>query len=116
LPAISTVTGVSPNQGPSAGGTTVTITGTNFLNAIAVTFGGAPPAPSPVAPAPLPGGFPGPVPIPVPGTGNSAMFVVNSATKITAFSPAHAVGTVHVQVTGPDGTSTPTAADQFTYQ
>ena len=122
VPAIPTVTNVSPNQGPAAGGTTVTITGTNFLNATAVTFGGALPAPSPMIlaalkgprPAGTPGPGPGPGPGPIPDT--SAVFVVNSDTQLTAFSPAHAVGTVHVQVTNPDGTSTPTAADQFTYQ
>ena len=35
-----TVTSVSPNSGPAAGGTSVTITGTNFTGATAVTFGG----------------------------------------------------------------------------
>ena len=35
-----TVTGASPNAGPTAGGTTVAITGTGFTGATAVTFGG----------------------------------------------------------------------------
>ena len=35
-----TVTGVSPTTGPTAGGTSVTITGTNFTGATAVSFGG----------------------------------------------------------------------------
>jgi hypothetical protein len=39
LPSISTV---SPNSGPAAGGTTVTITGTNVLGVTSVTFGGVP--------------------------------------------------------------------------
>jgi 2',3'-cyclic-nucleotide 2'-phosphodiesterase (5'-nucleotidase family) len=36
-----TVTGISPSSGSAAGGTTVTITGTNFIGATAVTFGSA---------------------------------------------------------------------------
>ena len=35
-----TVTSVSPNNGPAAGGTAVTITGTNFATGATVTFGG----------------------------------------------------------------------------
>src|SRR5262245_16073660 len=35
-----TVTGVSPAQGPTTGGTVVTITGANFVAGAAVTFGG----------------------------------------------------------------------------
>ena len=34
-----TLTGLSPRYGPAAGGTSVTITGTNFTGATAVTFG-----------------------------------------------------------------------------
>src|SRR5207248_2138321 len=82
------VTGVVPNNGPSTGGTTVTITGLGFCNfPSGVTFGG------------------------VPATG----FVVNSDTSATAVSPAHAPGVVHVQVTTAGGTSNPTTLDQFTY-
>jgi hypothetical protein len=80
------VTGLSPNFGSTAGGTTVIITGTGFSDATAVDFGSAP------APA----------------------FAVNSSTKITATSPA-GTGTVHVTVANSGGTSTPTSADQFTY-
>jgi hypothetical protein len=100
-PIAPTVTGLSTNSGPAAGGTTVTILGSGFLNASAVTFGGAP------GPQPGPGAGP--------GAGASAAFVVLSANQITAFSPPHAPGTVHVQVTTSDGTSAPTAADQFTF-
>src|SRR5262249_24661084 len=35
-----TVTNVNPNTGPTSGGTSVTITGTNFSGATAVSFGG----------------------------------------------------------------------------
>ncbi|HEY33294.1 MAG TPA: hypothetical protein G4O10_09370, partial [Dehalococcoidia bacterium] len=36
-----TVTSISPTSGPAAGGTSVTITGTNFVNGATVTIGGA---------------------------------------------------------------------------
>ena len=36
------VTGISPTAGPTAGGTSVTITGDNFTGATAVDFGGVP--------------------------------------------------------------------------
>ncbi|HLZ66155.1 MAG TPA: putative Ig domain-containing protein [Aliidongia sp.] len=82
-----TVTGISPNQGKVAGGTSVTITGTNFTGATAVSFGGTA------------------------ATG----FTVNSATQITASAPAHAAGQIDVTVTVPAGTSTTSAADHFTF-
>ena len=37
---LPTVSSVSPNSGPTAGGTAVTITGTNFAAGATVTFGG----------------------------------------------------------------------------
>lgn len=80
------VTGVSPNLGPAAGGTTVTITGTHFSGATAVTFG-------PNAATSLkPGGD----------------------TQVSAVSPA-GTGTVDVVVTTPSGSSTISQADRFTY-
>lgn len=81
------ITSLAPATGLPAGGTPVVITGTNFTGATAVTFGG------------------------VPGTG----LVVNSATQITVTTPAHAVGTVDVQVTTPVGTSLNSVADDFVY-
>ncbi len=84
--SVPTVTNVNPNTGPSTGGTSVTITGTNFSGATAVRFGG-----------------------------NAAgSFSVTSATQITATSPA-GTGTVDVTVTTPGGTSATSSADQFTY-
>jgi hypothetical protein len=80
------VSGLSPSTGPAAGGTPVTLTGTNLTGATAVSFGGT-----------------------------AAPFTVNSATQITATSPARAPGAVHVTVTTPYGTSATGAADQFTY-
>ena len=69
--AVPTVTSVSPNNGPTAGGTAVTITGTNFASGATVTFG---------------------------GTAATNVVEVNSTT-ITATTPAHAAGTVTVTVT-----------------
>ncbi|MEU3460563.1 IPT/TIG domain-containing protein [Streptomyces sp. NPDC006733] len=81
------VTGVSPNTGPPAGGTPVTITGTALSDATAITF----------------------------GPGHNATGVSCTATACTAIAPPGAVGTVDVQVTTPAGTSAVSAADHFTY-
>jgi IPT/TIG domain len=81
-----TVTGVSPNSGPAAGGTAVTITGSGFTGATAVDFGTTP---------------------------ATDVTMVNSTT-ITADSPAGSGG-VDVTVITPAGTSATSAADQFTY-
>jgi IPT/TIG domain len=85
LPA-PTVTGVSPDDGPAAGGTLVTITGTGFTGATEVDFGTTP----------------------------AANVIVSSANTITATSPA-GTGTVNITVVTPGGTSATRAADQFTY-
>ena len=84
--AAPAVTGLSPTSGPAAGGTLVTITGTDFTGATAVDFG---------------------------TTAATNVTVVNS-TEITADSPA-GTGTVDVTVTTPGGTSATSPADQFTY-
>ena len=81
------VTAVSPVSGPVTGATSVTITGTDLNGATAVSFGAT----------------------------AAASFTVNSATSITAVSPAHAAGTVDVVVTTPTGTSPTSGADQFTF-
>jgi hypothetical protein len=81
-----TVTGVSPNTGTTAGGGTVTITGTHFTGATAVNF----------------------------GTVAAAGFTVNSDTSITATAPPEAAGTVDVTVTTAGGTSATSSADHFT--
>jgi hypothetical protein len=83
---VVTVTKIEPNNGPLAGGTSVTITGTNFTGATAVKFGAT----------------------------NATSFTVNSATSITAVSPA-GTGTVDVTVTTSEGTSAAGSADRFTY-
>ncbi len=85
LPA-PTVTGISPTSGPTTGGTSVTITGTNLSSATAVEFGT-----------------------------NNASITSNTATQIVATSPSGSTGSVHVTVTTAGGTSTTGGSDQFTY-
>lgn len=82
------VTGIGPANGPASGGTSVTITGSNFTGATSVNFGT----------------------VAVAASG----FTVNSATSITAISPPGS-GAVHVTVVTPAGSSTTSAADLFTY-
>ncbi|MEY9864366.1 YVTN family beta-propeller protein [Catenulispora sp. GAS73] len=82
-----TVTGLSPSQGVSRGGTTVTITGTDFNTATGVNFGGT----------------------------AASWFTVDSDTQITAVTRAQTNGTVDVTVTNAAGTSPATAADKFTF-
>ncbi len=86
---VPTVTSISPTSGPVAGGTSVTITGTNFTGATAVSFGST---------------------AVTNGTVNSA------GTQIVVTSPAaSSSGTVYVTVTTPGGTSATSSASQFTY-
>jgi hypothetical protein len=81
-----TVTSVAPNSGPDTGGTSVTITGTNFVSGATVTFG---------------------------GTAATGVTFVN-ATTITATTPVHAAGAVDVVVTNPD-TQSGTLTNGYTY-
>ena len=85
IPA-SSITGIDPASGPANGGTAVTITGTDFDNASAVSFGNLP----------------------------ATSFHLDSPTQITAIAPP-GTGTVDVTVTTPGGTSTVSNADQYTY-
>ncbi|WP_203219479.1 putative Ig domain-containing protein [Pseudomonas sivasensis] len=80
-----TLTSVSPNTGSTAGGTSVTLTGTNFVNVTGVTIGGS-----------------------------TASSVVNSGTSITSVTPAHAAGPVNVVVTTSNGTATLTNGFTYT--
>ena len=75
--ASPTVTSVNPGSGPTAGGNTVTIAGTSFTGATAVTFA---------------------------GTAASSFTVVN-ATTITATVPSGAPGSASVVVTTPFGSN-----------
>ncbi len=87
LPDPPAVTGVSPDAGLEAGGTSVTITGSGFTEATEVKFGSA----------------------------AAKHFTIDSATSITAIAPAQLSGTVQVTVANAGGTSTTSAADEFIY-
>ncbi|MEU3281312.1 IPT/TIG domain-containing protein [Streptomyces antibioticus] len=76
-----TVSTVSPSQGPTSGGNTVTITGVGLTGATAVRFGTTP----------------------------AASYTVNSSTQITAVAPARSAGSAPVTVVSPTGTSNPVA-------
>ena len=81
-----TVTGVAPTQGPEAGGTSVTITGTGFTGGMTVTFG---------------------------GTAGTVIGTDGSGTQLFATTPAHAPGAVQVVVGTSDATGA--LANAFTY-
>ena len=84
-PPVPTVSSVSPNNGPTAGGTSVTIMGTNFATGATVTF----------------------------GTAAATNVVVVNATTITATTPAGSAGAVTVKVTV--GTQSGSLTNGFTY-
>ena len=81
-----TFTSISPTSGTTAGGTSLTITGTGLTGATAVTIGGA----------------------------TATGLTVVSDTEITATSPAGTAGTANVVITAPGGTLTETGAFTFT--
>ncbi|MGW4371775.1 IPT/TIG domain-containing protein [Nocardia takedensis] len=74
--AVPSLTGITPNQGSTAGGTTVVLTGTGLTDVTAVSFGGV----------------------------AATSFTVDSDTQITAVAPA-GTGIVVVTATAPGGTS-----------
>jgi hypothetical protein len=80
------VASVAPSSGTTAGGTVVTITGSNFQEGAAVSMG---------------------------GSGATSVSVAGS-TLLTCIAPPHAAGAVDVTVTNPDGGSS-TLAGGFTY-
>jgi len=80
------VTGINPTTGPDAGGTTVTITGTDLGLASDVKFGTS-----------------------------SVAIISNSSTQIVVKSPTHSAGAFDVTVTTAGGTSATSSADQFTF-
>ena len=69
-----TVSSIAPNSGPAAGGTPVTISGTNFASGATVAIGGA----------------------------AATNVVVNSSSIVTATTPAHAAGPADVVVVNAD--------------
>jgi hypothetical protein len=86
-PPIPTVTSLSANHGPQAGGTPVNISGANLASATGVSVGGT-----------------------------AVAFTFNPATnQIQISTPAHAAGVVDIQVTNDHGTSVPSLGGQFFY-
>lgn len=83
--ALPTVSAVTPAEGGTAGGTTITVTGNNFTSDASVTVGGTP------------------------ATGVS----VASATRLTAVTPTGTAGPATVQVTNTAGVSATNGS--FTY-
>jgi hypothetical protein len=86
LAAVAAVTSISPNTGLTTGGTLVNISGSDLLGAAQVLFGNVP-----------------------------ASFTTNPDGSLTATSPIQAVGTVHVTIVTPAGSSAPSPQDQFVY-
>lgn len=84
---IPTVTSISPDSGPSAGGTPVTITGTNLAGTTEIDFGPA----------------------------GDATDVSCTATACTAATPQAGPGIFDVQIFTPYGTNVISASDQYTY-
>ena len=84
--ALPTVTLLSPDSGTTAGGTEVTIVGTDLTGATAVTFGEA----------------------------SATSFHVWDPTHISAVTPARAASAVEVRVTTSNGTSVKTATYTYT--
>ncbi|MFN6050100.1 MAG: beta strand repeat-containing protein, partial [Planctomycetia bacterium] len=78
IPPAPTVTSVSPSTGSGAGGTSITITGTDLAGATSVTIGGT----------------------------AATNLVVNSPTSIMVTTPAHTAGAVSIEVTTVGGTNT----------
>ena len=87
LAAAPAVTGLTPANGPAAGGSSVTITGSGFIGATAVAFGAT----------------------------DATTFTVDNDASITATAPGAAGSVVDVTVTNADGTSATGGADQYTY-
>ena len=83
--AMPTLTGVNPTSGPPAGGTVVTLTGTNFASGCTASFGTTP----------------------------AASTTVSDSVTIFATTPAHSAGVVDVGVACPAGNATLPAAFTF---
>jgi hypothetical protein len=79
-----TISGMSANSGPTGGGQTVILDGTDLSGATSVTFGGV-----------------------------GATITNNTPTALTVTTPAGAAGTVNVVVTTPNGTLTLTGAYRY---
>ena len=82
-----TVSNLSPDHGPVAGGETIFITGTNLTGVTSVKFGAQP----------------------------ASIIAVDSATSMRVTAPAGAAGSVNVTATGASGTSATSSANLYTY-
>lgn len=80
-----TITSITPNTGPAAGGTAFTVVGTNLTGATVLTFGGT----------------------------TATSKVVVDDTHMTGVTPAKSAGAYNVVITTPAGTVT--ATNGFTY-
>jgi hypothetical protein len=83
-PSLTTVT---PSSGPTAGGTPVVITGTNFVLGTRVAFGGV----------------------------AASSVTVSDTTRLTAVTPSHSAGTVEVSLTRP-GQSSISSPGSFSFE
>lgn len=82
------ITSISPSSGTTAGGTAVTITGTNFVSVTSVMFG---------------------------GFACTSVSVITTGT-LTCITPTHAAGTVEVVITALSGSNSTTGtANDYTY-
>ncbi|MFJ1269513.1 IPT/TIG domain-containing protein, partial [Legionella lytica] len=82
-----TITNVNPTSGPMAGGTSITITGTNFTPTTTVSVGGV----------------------------SATSVVVANATTLTALTPAYVSGSLTKDITINNGNSNATLSSSFTY-
>ncbi len=87
LASVPSVTSLATTSGSTAGGTNITLTGTNFTGATNVFFGSV----------------------------EAADFTVNSTTSLTAIAPPQAAGTIDVTVATFAGSSATSSSDHFTY-
>jgi Flp pilus assembly pilin Flp len=85
LGAVPTLTGIAPTTGPESGGTTITLTGTNFAPGASVSVGGVP-----------------------------ATVTNVTATQITAVTPSGTAGAKPVIVTNTDGQATSSVTFTYT--
>lgn len=85
---VPTLASIAPAAGPISGGTTVTITGTDFFKVTGVKFGGVP----------------------------AKTFTQGVNGVMTAVSPPHRAGSADITVTTVAGTTSLVAADKFTYK
>jgi hypothetical protein len=88
---VPTITAISPNRGPAAGGTSVTVTGTGFALGTGVTVFEF-------------------------GTSLATSVNCTSSTECTLVSPAHAAGKVPVKATVNKISSEKSSGSQFTYE